>query len=350
MSKEMKQTMRRVIQSNLAAMIIGMSLLGPVLAQQKDALPTPLAFVNSMELGDVAQARRWLEAGLTPDFMGSRLGSGLMIGAWEGNLALMDFFLAQGADINKLNDNGESALVLAALRGNLKVVQWLLEHGARINAPDRHWSALHYAVFSGHAELADYLIEKGADINARSTNGSSVLMMAIYEGHESLARQLIEKGADRTPRNDWGDGALEWAMRFNHLNVARMLTNPEEFNIAVSQPKEKWGEAKRSLRTSKELEELLAMRGQLAERGLSTDVIDKRIAAERVRIVRSELDRQATPVRAATLEITANRKQPKEQSTQIIYDDKGKAVGFKAPPATYFGTPRMPPSGKVRNY
>lgn len=337
-------------RNSLAAMIIGMCLLFPAQAQQSSNLPSPLAFTNSMELGDIGQARRWLEAGLPVDFMGSRTGSGLMIGAWEGNFELMKFFLERGADINRMNDNGESALALAAWRGNLPAVKWLLEQGARINAPRRKWSALHYAVFGGHTEVADYLIERGADINALSTNGSSVLMMAIYEGRDALARKLIEKGADRTPHNDWGDGALEWAMRYNHLDVARMLTNPEEFNIAVSQPKEKWGEAKRSVRTSKELDALLAMRGQLVERGLATDAIDKRIAAERVRIVRSEMDRQAPVARAPTLEITANRKQPKEQSTQIIYDDSGKALGFKAPPATYFGKPKMPVKGPVRNY
>jgi hypothetical protein len=128
-----------------------------------------------------------------------------------------------------------------------------------------------------------------------------------------------------------------------------MLTNPEEFNIAVSQPKEKWGEARRSVRSSKELENLLDLREKLVERSMSTAAIDKRIAAERVRIVRSEMDRQA-PSRASTLEITASRKKPQEQSAQIIYDDKGKAVGFKAPAATYTGTPKMPPKGNVRNY
>ena len=92
------------------------------------------------------------------------------------------------------------------------------------------------------------------------------------------------------------------------------------------------------------------MREKLVERKMSTETIDKRIAAERMRIVRSDMERSGKPVRAATLEISASRKAPKEQSTQIIYDDKGKAVGFKAPAATYFGTPRMPPSGNVKGY
>lgn len=337
-------------------MISAMGLLlssAPPVFSAVTALPDPVRFAVSMELGDVSQAEEWLNAGMPPDFMGSRIGSGLMIGAWEGKLELMRLFLARGADINKLNANGESAIALAAWRGRLDVVKWLLERGARINAPQRKWSALHYAVFAGHTEVADFLIAQGADINARSTNGSSVLMMAVYEGHQGLARKLIEKGADRTPKNDWGDGALEWAMRHDRLELARMVSNPEEFNIAVSQPKEKWGQPVRSLRSSKELEELLNMREKLVERNMSTDVIDKRIATERVRIVRAEMDRQS-PARAATMEITASRKKPQEQSATVIYDEKGKdggkAVTYKAPPATYFGTPKMPIKAPLKNY
>ena len=312
-------------------------------------LPDPVRFTLSMELGDVGQAEEWLNAGLPPDFMGSRIGSGLMIGAWEGKPDLMRLFLSRGADINRINANGESAIALAAWRGNLDMVKWLLDRGASINAPKRQWSALHYAVFAGHTEVADFLIAQGADINAQSTNGSSVLMMAVYEGHQPLARKLMELGAERASKNDWGDGALEWAMRHDRLELARMVSNPEEFNIAVSQPKEKWGAPVRSMRSSKELEELLNMREKLVERGMSTDVIDKRIATERVRVVRAGMDRPS-PARAATLEITASRKAPEPQSATIIYDDKGKAVGYKVPPATYFGTPKMPVKVPLKKY
>ncbi len=302
-----------------------------------------------MELGDVGQAEKWLNAGMPPNFLGSRVGSGIMFGAWEDKLEVMNLFLSRGADINLLNANGESAIALAAWRGNMAAVKWLLEHGARINAPKRKWSALHYAVFAGHREMADFLIARGADINALSTNGSSVLMMAVYEGHQDLARRLIELGADRAPKNDWGDGALEWAMRQNQLELARMVSDPAEFNMAISQPKEKWGEPIRSMRTSKELEDLLGMREQLLARGMSTDVVDKRISAERVRIMRAEMDRPQ-PEREASMEITASRKKPQEQSANIVYDDSGKAIGYKVPPATFSGRPKMPAMGPVKYY
>jgi hypothetical protein len=330
-------------------MISAMGLLLSASLPVFSALPDPVAFTINMELGDLRQAERWLDEGMSPDFMGSRIGTGLMIAAWEGKLDLMRLFVARGADVNKMNANGESAIALAAWRGNLEAVKWLLDNGARINAPRRKWSALHYAVFAGREEVADFLIAQGADINAQSTNGSTVLMMSVYEGHTALAKKLIEKGADRTPRNDWGDGALQWAMRHDRLEIARMVSNPEEFNIAVSQPKEKWGEPVRSMRTSKELEELLSMREKLVERSMSTTTIDKRIATERMRIVRAEMDRPKA-ARAASMEITASRKKPQEQSASIVYDDKGNKTGFKAPPATYFGTPKMPAKVPVKNY
>ncbi len=338
----------------LASMIIGLGmfccLATQAVAQGKAALPDPVTFTTQLEAGNLAKAQEWLDAGVSPDFLGARIGTGLMIGAWEGNLELMRLYLARGADINARNGSGETALTLAAWKGRLEVVKWLLERGARINSEPRQWSPLHYAVFAGHKEVADYLISQGADIDARSTNGSSVLMMAVYEGRDDLVRTLVEKGADRTVKNDWGDGGLEWAMRYNRLKIARMITSPEEFNIAVAAPKEKWGEAKRSAPGSAYLDKLMRIREALAERGQSTKVIDDRIAAERAHLLKIDPGRQALPPRAATLEITANRKDFNDQSANIVYDEEGKPKGFKVPPATYSGKPKMPVKGAVKNY
>ena len=340
------------MKRKVAAMIIGLALSG-LLAQPGragGALPDPAAFANQMELGNVSKVEDWLAAGLPLDFEGSWIGSGLQIGAWEGNLELMRVFIAHGADIDYRNHIGETALLLAAWRGKMEAVQWLLERGAHINAGEKQWSALHYAVFAGHGDIARLLMERGADINARSTNGSSVLMMAVYEGREDMARLLIEKGADRSVKNDWGDGALEWAMRSNNLKIARLVTSPDEFNVAVAQPKATWGEPRRSLRSSPELEELLRMRETLSQRKFSTQTIDNRIAAERARIVRAELSRETPPPRAATLEISASRKDPKQQSANIVYDDAGKPQGYKVPPATFTGQPKMPPRSPAKTY
>lgn len=339
-----------------AAMIIGMALVFPAHAQWwaggEVRLPDPAAFSNQMELGDVRAATAWLDAGLPPDFMGSRIGSGLMIGAWNGNLELMRLFLARGADINQRNNNGESALALAAWQGKKAAVEWLLAHGASINVPDKYWSPLHYAVFGGHDAVAELLLERGANLDARSPNGSSVLMMAVYEGREAIARKLLSRGARTDVRNDWGDGAMEWAMRNNNLNLARLLGDPAAFREAASKPREAWADTTRSLAMSKDLEAFLAMRKTLLERGMSTEAIDRRIAAERARLVRERFDTPALK-RATTLEVTASQQRPGEQSVRVLREGEPVETGqksFKVPPPTYFGTPKMPPKAPVRNF
>lgn len=344
----------------LPAMIIGLALICLPVAAWPQASgtvspsakwPDAVTFAVRLENGDVSKAREWLDAGLPPNFMGSRLGTGLMIGAWEGNIPLMALFLERGGDINLSNANGETAVALAAWRGKVEAVRWLLEKGAKLNQDDGQWSALHYATFAGHRDLSKELISRGAEVNARSPNGSSVLMMAIYEGHEDLVKLLLENGADRSIKNDWDDGALEWAMRGNRLKIARMITSPEEFNIAVAAPKEKWGQPVRSMRSTPELDALLRQRDILQERGMATRGIDDRIAAERARLVRIEMGRMLPPTPQATsLDITASRKQPEKQSANVVYGPDGKAVGYKVPPATFTGKPRMPVKGPTRNY
>jgi len=306
-----------------------LAVWGPA-ASAAAELPDPTYFRIQMEFGDIARARAWLDAGLDPDTMGDAIGSGLMIAAREGNIPLMELFLARGADIDRANGSGETALMLAAWKGHAQAAQWLLDHGASINQGELRWSALHYAVFSGHRELAHRLVERGADINARSSNGSSVLMMAIYEGHDDLAQWLVEKGADVSPRNDWGDGALEWSMKFGRTKVARMITDAASFATAASVPKAQWGEAKRSLAAvepslppvdSEALQRLLQLREFVAERRLDVDRIDRRIAAERARIHRATIAASALPPASTTrLEITARRAAPEEQNARLVVD------------------------------
>jgi uncharacterized protein len=288
--------------------------------------PDPIRFRILMEEGEISQAREWLDAGLDPNFQGDRIGSGLMVAAWEGNIPLMELFLNRGADVNLQNRLGETALMHAAWKGRDKAVQWLIDHGANVNQGEMQWSPLHYAVFAGHRDLAKTLVKQGADINARSTNGSSVLMMAVYEGHDDMAQWLIEQGADRTVRNEWGDGAVEWAMKFDRLKIARLIVDADTFAQVASRPKESWGTTTRSEPASDELKRLLRLREILEDRKLDTLKIDRRISKERAAMYRASLDPKALPPASqpqeATLEITAKRDAPEEQSARMVVEPK----------------------------
>jgi hypothetical protein len=346
--------------------------------------PEPATYGARLEAGDAASAREWLDAGLDPDTIADRIGTGLMIGAWTGDLEMMKLFLARGADVNKANAAGEQALMHAAWRGNLAAVDLLLASGARVNQSPMRWSALHYAVFAGHREVMARLLARGADIDARSTNGSSVLMMAVYEGHEALARELLARGADRGVKNDRGDGALEWAFKFRRLGIARLVAGQEQFAAAANRPAAAWGAPLRSVAesalpvTTRDeaaalIEELEKIRAVLAARGMTESLkkMDRRIAilresmlpaprpaaaaaagvnapqlSELDELLRTRailverglarsvqtLDRRIAALRAqraradmdvpagALLEITASRAAPEEQSARFVID------------------------------
>ena len=294
-------------------------------------LPDPAYYGSQVESGNLPQVREWLDAGLDPNFMADRIGTGLMIAAWNGDIPMMALLVERGADVNRPNERGERPLMHAAWRGNLEAIKWLLARGARVNGEPMQWSALHYAVFGGRADAAALLLERGADINARSANGSSVIMMAVYEGHEQLVKQLIAKGADLSLKNDRGDGALEWAFKFKHLGIARIVASPEQFIVAANKPAEQWGESQRSRPVpgkaneapppdpaGDKIEELVRMRNTLESRGMKEAAakLDRRIASLRVQRARAYRD----SIPAAVLEISARRSAPSDQKTQLIVD------------------------------
>lgn len=237
----------------------------PFLPVAHAELPDPVRFLVALELGDLKQATAWLDEGLDPNFEGHLIGTGLMIGAWEGNIPLMDLFYLRGADLQRANRFGETALMLAAWKNRKEAVRWLLDHGARPNRTDRQWTALHYASFAGNARLVDDLLEAGADVNARSTNGSTVVMMAAREGHADLAKRLLDAGANPALKNDYDDDAVAWAMRQGNYGIAKTFTSAENFAELVRQATEKSLPAPiRSVQAPDRVDELLR-KARLAE-------------------------------------------------------------------------------------
>ncbi len=312
----------------------------------EDFPPNATLFANTIELGDIQQAKKWLEKGLPPYFEGSRIGTGLHIAAWEGNLPLIQLFLDYGADINLSNRHNETPLSLAAWRGQKEAMAFLIQNGAAINTPNLTWSPLHYAVFSGQKEIVTDLIQRGANVNALSTNGSTALMMAVYEGRADLMEQLLEAGAIATIKNDRGESALDWAMRKDRPDLAKKIATPEELQNALSKPKAAWQPLKKSMAATATLEKLLKMRALLKERGQETASIERRIAGERKAIIDRDFDagKPQKAERAQQLEISAQKEAPEQQKIELkaLPLSPKKRVG---PPA-----PMPPKSDSLRNF
>lgn len=312
----LKQARRRFARILIALSMLSaeVSSLPPAVAA--DALPDATTFGIRVEQGDLETVGEWLEAGLDPNLESDRLNTGLMIAAGRGDIAMMELLVKHGADVNRTNRFMEQALMHAAWKGQREAAAWLLERGARINRDGKEWSALHYAVFAGHEEVAKFLLQKGADINAKSTNGSTVLMMAAHEGKEKIAAMLLAAGAESDTKNDWGEDALTWAMRYQHTTIAKMVTSAGEFARAAAQPKASWGEAAGP--APAEAENILLQR-RLAYAGGKTRVLsddEYRKVLARVAKLKPAAIKTRLPKR---LSITARRGDPSSERVELQY-------------------------------
>lgn len=310
--------------------------LGPAVAAPN---VSPVTFGVAIERGDVDQAQRWLDEGMPVDFVGDRVGTGLMIAAWEGNVRMMELFHQRGARLDAVNKNGEQALQLAAFKGHLEAVKWLLDRGAVLDRRGNEWGALHYAVFNGHREVAQYLLSRGADVNARAPNQATSLMLAAREGRDVLADDLVKAGADPRLTNDLGETALDWAMRHGNVSIAKLVSSPEAFaNAARAQPANKMLPM-RSIAAPQQIEDLLRRIRQAEGQNLPTAGLRKQLATalvrqreENKRAMREAERKDAGAVKGIV--ITAQRQGGGEKA-EVVYG------GQAAPPAAV-ATPVRP--------
>ncbi len=115
--------------------------------------------------------------------------------AYHGDLAAVQAFLADGADVDARDHDGDTPLHLAANRAGAAVIAALVAAGAD---PDARSAAGHtplfYAVDEGNLPAVEALLAAGADVNARDRDGDTPLDRALDTGRSAIAAALRAKG------------------------------------------------------------------------------------------------------------------------------------------------------------
>lgn len=133
----------------------------------------------------------------------------LAIACVAGNWRLARFLLERGARTEPAL--GQPALLSAAGtdEDDPAGVQLLLKHKAKIDARDaRGRSALHEASLAGHAEIVAMLLAAGADAQAVDGHGRTPLLDAAQGGSLAALERLAEARPDVTVADDQGRNAL----------------------------------------------------------------------------------------------------------------------------------------------
>ena len=118
----------------------------------------------------------------------------------RGNKEMVDFLLAEGADVNARDVDDRTPLQYAAWIENLEVVTSLVEHGADINAKDKRGDTPLHKCFCPASRdspqvLSFLLSQPGIDVNATEERGRTALHNACFQGLEKVAELLIDAGA-----------------------------------------------------------------------------------------------------------------------------------------------------------
>lgn len=112
--------------------------------------------------------------------------------------------LKKGADPNARDHTpgceGETPLMKAVLNNDIRTSRLLLKNKADVNAVDEQGeSALLIAAYFGYEELTHLLVEKGADVNLKSKSGISPLFIAADRDKVKIVNYLLPKGARAEP-------------------------------------------------------------------------------------------------------------------------------------------------------
>lgn len=137
----------------------------------------------------------------------------------------VELLLANGADPNERDEEGNTALLAALLRGDEGLARLLIGHGCDVNARNPGGTtALHLAAAGGRGELISLLLAKGADVNAQDVDGDTPLHSAALRGHRKAVELLLSHKADPSLRNSRGRTPRDEAIRRGHTDVVQLLT------------------------------------------------------------------------------------------------------------------------------
>jgi uncharacterized protein len=141
-----------------------------------------------------------------------------------GRIDILRGLLDAGYPIDSANSNGYTAVILAAYDGQPAALEFLLSAGANPCLGDRHGNtALMGALFKGEAKIARRLIDTKCPIDQTNNAGETALDFATLFGRIGLVPDLVAHGADPNHVDGRGESLLELALREGNAEAADAL-------------------------------------------------------------------------------------------------------------------------------
>lgn len=126
----------------------------------------------------------------TPDSICSQ--TPLIWAASKGHYCIVQQLLDRGANVNTVNNSGQTSISLAASGGHKATVELLIYYSARLEIPDREFgrTPLIWAVIGGHCAIVKQLLDSGAKVDTVDKYHKTALSWA-YEKSESKGWDIV---------------------------------------------------------------------------------------------------------------------------------------------------------------
>jgi ankyrin repeat protein len=211
-----------------------------LLAELEDPLKTSICecHCNVLHLAaahDQVELARYLqEAGADINFVDDSGNTALHIAAASQKTKMVAFLANAGANIEARKSNGCTALQSACATGNLDMIKVLHNAKANVGALDNQGcTPLHSAAFGGFLDVTKYLIETlGADPTVRSNDESSVLHAAVATNSVGVAKYLSTM-VDVNAKDDEGHTPARLAVSEGHFESLVFLIDECKANVNV---------------------------------------------------------------------------------------------------------------------
>jgi hypothetical protein len=140
--------------------------------------------------GDLAQVRRFLDAGVPADLLGRDGLAPLHWALARDDAAMLSLLLERGSLVDVRSLEGATPLMNAAQERRIEKVTFLLDHGADPNAADgRGFTALHRAAEMGEREIVRLLLDRGA-LPHPEAQGHTPRSLAASRGEGAIVELL----------------------------------------------------------------------------------------------------------------------------------------------------------------
>lgn len=149
------------------------------------------------------------------------------------------YFVSNGVDVNKTDNDGNTAFMFAASSSNTSTLEYLKSYIKDINQRNNEgFSALTYAVRSNTPEIINYLLKNGADVKVTDSKNNNLAATLIQSFSSAKEKEFSEKmqtletaGVNFTLLQE--DGNTLYHIAIGKENLA-LLKSLEHFNININ--------------------------------------------------------------------------------------------------------------------